>query len=75
MFAQIIQRAIWVQTLVLTATGQLAVSYADEIFQIGRELEETVRNRSGQGHILFRVGGGRRCPKVDGLSPARSGFG
>ena len=49
--------------LELTAAGQLAVSYADEIFQIGRELEETVRNRPGRGDILFRVGIADVVPK------------
>lgn len=49
--------------LELTAAGQLALSYADEIFQIGRELEETVRNRPGQGDILFRVGVADVVPK------------
>lgn len=49
--------------LELTAAGQLALSYADDIFQIGRELEETVRNRPGQGDILFRVGVADVVPK------------
>jgi len=49
--------------LELTAAGQLALSYADEIFQIGRELEETVRNRPGGGDMLFRVGVADVVPK------------
>lgn len=49
--------------LELTPAGQLAVSYADEIFQIGRELEETVRNRPGRGDMLFRVGVADVVPK------------
>lgn len=49
--------------LELTAAGQLAVSYADEIFQIGRELEEAVRNRPGSGDFLFRVGVADVVPK------------
>jgi len=49
--------------LELTAAGELAVSYADEIFQIGRELEETVRNRPARGDILFRVGVADVVPK------------
>jgi LysR family transcriptional activator of nhaA len=49
--------------LELSAAGQLAVSYAEEIFQIGRELEETVRNRPGPGDILFRVGVADVVPK------------
>lgn len=47
--------------LELTASGQLTLSYADEIFQIGRELEETVRNR--RGDVLFRVGVADVVPK------------
>ena len=49
--------------LELSAAGQLGVSYAEEIFQIGRELEETVRNRPGPGDILFRVGVADVVPK------------
>ncbi|WP_243735527.1 transcriptional activator NhaR [Dongia mobilis] len=49
--------------LELTAAGQLTLSYADEIFQIGRELEETVRNRPGRGDMLFRVGIADVVPK------------
>jgi len=49
--------------LELTAAGQLTLSYADEIFQIGRELEETVRNRAGRSDMLFRVGVADVVPK------------
>lgn len=49
--------------LELTAAGQLTLSYADEIFQIGRELEETVRNRAGSSDMLFRVGVADVVPK------------
>lgn len=49
--------------LELTAAGQLTLSYADEIFQIGRELEETVRNRPGSSDMLFRVGVADVVPK------------
>jgi LysR family transcriptional activator of nhaA len=49
--------------LELTAAGQLALSYAEEIFHIGRELEETVRNRPGGGDILFRAGVADVVPK------------
>ncbi len=49
--------------LELTAAGNLALSYADEIFQIGKELEETVRNRPGGGDMLFRVGVADVVPK------------
>jgi len=49
--------------LELTPAGQMTVSYADEIFQIGRELEEMVRNRPGGDDLLFRVGVADAVPK------------
>jgi LysR family transcriptional activator of nhaA len=49
--------------LELTPSGDLALAYADEIFQIGRELEETVRNRPGSGDLAFRVGIADVVPK------------
>lgn len=49
--------------LELTAAGQLALSHADEIFQIGNELEELLRNRSGSGEPPFRVGVADVIPK------------
>ncbi|MDP2358494.1 MAG: transcriptional activator NhaR [Beijerinckiaceae bacterium] len=58
-----------------TPAGQLTLSYADEIFQIGRELEETVRNRPGGSDMLFRVGVADVVPKSIAyrlLSPALS---
>lgn len=49
--------------LELTETGRLALSFADEIFQVGRELEETMRQRHGQHLFLFRVGIADVVPK------------
>ena len=49
--------------LELTAAGRLALSHADEIFQIGKELEELLRNRSGSDELLFRVGVADVVPK------------
>lgn len=49
--------------LELTDAGRLAVSYAEEIFQIGSELEETLRNRHGERPFLFRVGIADVVPK------------
>jgi LysR family transcriptional activator of nhaA len=49
--------------LELTAAGHVTLSYADEIFQIGRELEEAVRNRAGSSDMLFRVGVADIVPK------------
>lgn len=42
--------------LELTETGRLALSYADEIFALGGELEEVVRNLPTQRPLLFKVG-------------------
>jgi len=64
--------------LELTAAGHLTLSYADEIFQIGKELEETVRNRPGGGDMLFRVGVADVVPKSIAyrlLAPALGGAG
>jgi len=50
--------------LVLTETGQLALSYAQEIFSLGSELEAAVREKSSRGRTLeFRVGVADAVPK------------
>src|SRR3989338_2950656 len=49
--------------LELTDAGRLAMSYADEIFQMGSELEEMLRNRDGERPFLFRVGIADVVPK------------
>ena len=49
--------------LELTETGQLALSYAEEIFQVGGELEEALRTHPGGRQILFRVGIADVVPK------------
>lgn len=49
--------------LELTEAGRLALSYADEIFQVGSELEDTLRNRHGERPFLFRVGIADVVPK------------
>ncbi|OGA00200.1 MAG: LysR family transcriptional regulator [Betaproteobacteria bacterium RBG_19FT_COMBO_58_11] len=49
--------------LELTETGRLALSYAEEIFQVGGELEEALRSHPGDRHILFRVGIADVVPK------------
>ena len=48
----------------LTDAGHLALSYAEEIFQIGSELEDTLRNRHGERPFLFRVGIADVVPKA-----------
>ncbi|MCZ8313396.1 transcriptional activator NhaR [Phreatobacter sp.] len=49
--------------LELTPAGELTLSYADEIFQIGRELEANLRNQADGKDILFRVGVADVVPK------------
>jgi len=61
--------------LELTAAGKLALSHADEIFQIGKELEALLRNRPDGGDLLFRVGVADVVPKSIAyrlLAPAMS---
>lgn len=39
----------------LTETGELALSYAEEMFQVGAELEEMLSRRPEQRRLPFRV--------------------
>ncbi len=61
--------------LQLTETGRLTLSYADELFQIGNDLEEALRNRPEDRSIQFRVGVDDVVPKSIAyrlLTPAMS---
>lgn len=49
--------------LELTAAGKLALSHADEIFQIGNELEASLRDPTASGDLPFRVGVADVVPK------------
>ncbi len=50
--------------LVLTETGRLALTYAQEIFSLGSELESAVREKTRSGRALeFRVGVADAVPK------------
>jgi len=49
--------------LELTAAGRLALSYAEEIFQTGAELEDLLKNGADQRFITFRVGIADVVPK------------
>ena len=49
--------------LELTETGQLALSYAEEIFQVGGELEEALRSLPEERQVPFRVGIADVVPK------------
>lgn len=42
--------------LVLTDTGHLALSYADEIFRLGAEMGDVLKGRSGSQPLPFSVG-------------------
>ncbi len=47
----------------LTETGRLALSYADEIFSLGQELEEALHHRPSDRPPQFRVGVTDAVPK------------
>ncbi len=49
--------------LELTEAGKLALSHADEIFQIGSELEGLMHHSAGSSDLLFRVGVADVVPK------------
>jgi len=51
------------RNLELTETGRLALSYADEIFALGGELEEVVRNLPDGRPLVFKVGVADAVPK------------
>ncbi len=51
------------RNLELTETGRLALSYADEIFALGGELEEVVRNLPDGRPLVFKVGVADVVPK------------
>lgn len=44
------------RSIALTETGQLVYRYADEIFSLGRELEDVVAGRATGGGLRFTVG-------------------
>jgi LysR family transcriptional activator of nhaA len=49
--------------LELTDAGRLALAYADEIFQVGAELEDVLQNRTAARVAPFRVGVADAVPK------------
>ena len=51
------------RNLELTEIGRLALSYADEIFSLGGELEEVVRNLPSGRPLVFKVGVADVVPK------------
>ena len=50
--------------LELTETGRLVLSYAEEIFSLGGELEEVVRDLPETRPLLFKVGVTEVVPKI-----------
>lgn len=61
------------RNLELTETGRLALGYADEIFSLGSELEENLRNKSAERALMFKAGIAEVVPKTIAyrlLSPA-----
>jgi LysR family transcriptional activator of nhaA len=52
------------RNLELTETGRLVLSYADEIFSLGGELEEAVRNLPVDRPMVFKVGVADVVPKT-----------
>lgn len=50
--------------LVLTDTGQMVYRYADEIFSLGRELQDAIRDRPRGRALRFAVGVSDALPKV-----------
>lgn len=49
--------------LKLTSAGELAYSHADEIFQIGKELEALLKGHQEESDLVFRVGVSDVIPK------------
>jgi LysR family transcriptional activator of nhaA len=52
------------RNLVLTETGKLVLDYADEIFSLGRELQDVVAGRSVERPLRFTVGVPDALPKL-----------
>lgn len=52
------------RNLELTETGRLVLSYADEIFSLGGELEEAVHNLPAERPMVFKVGVADVVPKT-----------
>ena len=49
--------------LELTEAGHQALPYAEQIFQLGNELENVLRSRAGEQQMLFRIGVADVVPK------------
>ena len=62
------------RNLVLTEVGQLVLSYADEIFSIGRELMSAVKQRPGNRALRFNVGMTDALSKLIAFEILKSAF-
>lgn len=61
------------RSLTLTETGRLVFGYADDIFSLGRELQQVLAGRGGNRPVRFAVGMSDGMPKLVGfrlLEPA-----
>jgi len=52
------------RNLELTESGRMVLSYADEIFSLGSELEDAVHNLPSERPMVFRVGVAEVVPKT-----------
>lgn len=52
------------RNLELSEAGRFAIGYADEIFTLGAELEEGLRNQTADRPLLFKVGIADVLPKI-----------
>lgn len=52
------------RNLQLSETGKLVMSYADEIFSLGSEMEQMVRNLPGDRPLTFTIGISDVIPKI-----------
>lgn len=52
------------RSLVLTDTGHLVFSYADEMFQLGNELQDVLAGRTPGASVTLRVGIAQVVPKL-----------
>ena len=62
------------RSLVLTEAGRIALRYADEIFALGRELRDTLRDRPAQRAMRVQVGIADVVPKLVAYRILRPAF-
>ena len=62
------------RSLVLSESGRIALRYADEIFALGRELRDTLRDRPAQRAVRVQVGIAGVVPKLVAYRILRPAF-